>query len=113
MKDIKAGEIKSLIEDTGRITLIDFSASWCGPCQMVHPVLEALSSEMLDKVSIYRVDVDESQAEASAMGVRGVPTMIFFHGGKEIDRQVGFREKADLRKVMDDLVERYLNPGNG
>lgn len=111
MRQIKGAEMKALVADTARITLVDFSASWCGPCQMVHPVLEALSSEMADKVSFFKIDVDESPSEAGAMGVRGVPTMIVFHGGKEIDRQVGFRDKADLRKTLDALADRFLAPG--
>ncbi len=111
MRQIKGAEMKALVADTAKITLVDFSASWCGPCQMVHPVLEALSSEMADKVSFFKIDVDESPSEAGAMGVRGVPTMIVFHGGKEIDRQVGFRDKADLRKTLDALADRFLAPG--
>lgn len=103
--------MKALVADTAKLSLVDFSASWCGPCQMVHPVLEALSDEMADKVSIYKIDVDESPAEAGAMGVRGVPTMIIFHGGKEIDRQVGFRDKADLRKTLEGLAGRFLTQG--
>jgi thioredoxin 1 len=111
MKSIKGRDMKSLVEDTTKITLVDFSASWCGPCQMVHPVLEALSAEMAEQVSFYKIDVDESQEEAQAMGVRGVPTMIVFHGGREIDRQVGFREKADLKRILENLADRHLNPG--
>lgn len=111
MRQIRGAEMKALVADTAKLSLVDFSASWCGPCQMVHPVLEALSDEMADKVSIYKIDVDESPAEAGAMGVRGVPTMIIFHGGKEIDRQVGFRDKADLRKTLEGLAGRFLTTG--
>jgi len=111
MRQIKGAEMKALVADTGKLTLVDFSASWCGPCQMVHPVLEALSAEMADKVSFFKIDVDESPSEAGAMGVRGVPTMIIFHGGKEIDRQVGVRDKGDLRKTLEGLANRFLTPG--
>lgn len=111
MKQIKGSEMKALVADTAKLTLVDFSASWCGPCQMVHPVLEALSSEMADRVSFFKIDVDESPSEAGAMGVRGVPTMIIFHGGREIDRQVGFRDKNELRKTLEGLAGTYLGTG--
>jgi thioredoxin 1 len=111
MKQIKGSEMKSLVAGTDRITLVDFSASWCGPCQMVHPVLEALSSEMADKVNFYKIDVDESPAEAGAMGIRGVPTMVVFHGGQEIDRGVGFRDKAELKRILEGLADRHLSRG--
>ncbi len=112
MKQIKGSEMKALVADTTRISLVDFSATWCGPCQMVHPVLEALSTEMADSVNFFKIDVDESPNEAGAMGVRGVPTMIIFHGGREIDRQVGFRDKADLRKTLEGLAGKFLSRGN-
>lgn len=111
MKNITGKEMKSLVADTAKLIVVDFSASWCGPCQMLHPVLEALSTEMADTVTFYKIDVDQSQDEASAMGVRGVPTMVVFHGGREVDRQVGFRDKAELRRILQGLSDRHLSQG--
>ncbi len=111
MKQIKGSEMKSLVAGTDRLTLVDFSASWCGPCRMIHPVLEALSSEMAGKVDFYKIDVDENREEAGAMGVQGVPTMVIFHGGTEIDRQVGFRDKEELKGILEDLADRHLPRG--
>lgn len=112
MKNISGKEMKNLVADTTKLTLVDFSASWCNPCQMLHPVLEALSSEMADKISFYKIDVDQSPDEAGAMGVRGVPTMIVFHGGREVDRQVGFRDKPELRRILQGLSDKHLSQGN-
>lgn len=82
--------------------LVDFSASWCGPCRFVNPVIDKLAEEYKDKVKVVKLDVDDAPTMSNKYNVRGVPTFIFFKDGKEIDRWVGankteaaFREKLD------------------
>lgn len=75
---------------------------------MMQPVLESLSVKLKDKVDFYEVDVDQSPAEANQYGVRGVPTLVLFHGGREIDRVVGFRDAASLESHLDSLVASHL-----
>src|SRR4030043_198247 len=81
--------------------LVDFGASWCGPCKMAEPVLEELSDEYKGKIGIAKLNVDENPAIAQKFGVMSIPTTILFKEGKELDRQVGFAGKqafADLLK---------------
>ncbi|MCK5064920.1 MAG: thioredoxin [Candidatus Fermentibacteraceae bacterium] len=108
VKHIKGNEIETAAAETDKISLIDFSASWCGPCKMLEPVLEQVSDELENTVGFYHVDVDESPAESSKFGIRGVPTMIVFHDGQEIDRMVGFRDRNALQTHLIDLSDSTL-----
>jgi thioredoxin 1 len=75
--------------------LVDFWATWCGPCRMVAPVLEEIASEK-DNVRIAKLDVDANPITAGRFGVRAIPTMILFKGGKEAQRLVGYMPKERL-----------------
>ncbi len=73
----------------GRLMLVDFWAPWCGPCQMLGPVIESLAERYGGKAVIGKVNTDEEAELAISYGVSGIPTVIFFKDGKEIDRLVG------------------------
>ena len=104
MKQISGSKIAEETAAKDKLSLVDFSAEWCGPCKMLHPVLNSLTKELSDKVNFLTVDIDKDPAAANQFGVRGVPTMVIFHGGKEIDRMVGFRDKASLKKDLEALA---------
>jgi thioredoxin len=82
-------------------TLVDFWASWCGPCQRIAPILDDLSAELAGKVRIAKVDVDSLPDLAERFRVAGIPTMILFANGREIDRQVGAAPKSQLRSWLE------------
>ena len=80
--------------------LVDFFATWCGPCQMLSPILKQVKDSLGDRVSIIKIDVDKNQLIASQYQVRGVPTMILFQNGKQLWRQSGVVSKEDLIKTI-------------
>lgn len=84
--------------------LVDFWASWCGPCKMAEPVLEELSDTYKGKVAIMKLNVDENPANSQKYGVMSIPTTVLFVGGKEIGRQVGFAGK----QAFEDLMKKSL-----
>lgn len=80
--------------------LLDFWAPWCGPCQMMKPVIEELEKELKDKVEFVEINVDEDQETASKYGVMGIPTFVIEKDGKEIARKTGFTSKEELLKLV-------------
>lgn len=76
--------------------LVDFWAEWCGPCKMIAPILDELSTEMAGKLTIGKLDVDENGSTAMAYGVMSIPTLILFKDGEPVERLVGYMPKAQL-----------------
>ena len=81
--------------DSG-IVLVDFWATWCPPCRMESPIIENISSEMLGKINVYKIDIDESPAIAVKFNVQSIPTLIIFKDGKLAEQFVGFTQKEDI-----------------
>ena len=82
------------------VKLLDFWASWCGPCQTMAPVIEELEAELKGKIETEKINVDENQAKASEYGVMSIPTYIILKDGKEVDRKIGVTSKTDLLKLL-------------
>jgi thioredoxin 1 len=78
--------------------VVDFWAEWCGPCRMIGPALEEISAEMQGKVKIVKVNVDENPGIASQFGIRSIPTLLMFKGGKQVSQKVGAAPKGDLSR---------------
>src|SRR6267143_170094 len=83
-----------------RPVLVDFWATWCGPCRMVSPILEEIASEQSAKLRVVKLDVDANPITAGRFGVRSIPTMILFKNGREADRVVGYHPKEQLMKKL-------------
>ena len=85
--------------------LVDFWATWCGPCRMVAPVVEELAGEYDGRISFAKVEVDSNPQIASRYGIMSIPTLILFKDGKPVSNIVGFRPKAELKKSLDAALE--------
>ena len=87
------------------ISILQFSASWCKPCQVLRPILEKLSEEYKDKANFYYADIEDGALNlGSSMGVRGVPSTIIFKKGVEIDRLVGNPGEAKVKEFLDKSI---------
>lgn len=84
--------------------LVDFWATWCGPCKMMAPVLEEVSEQYQDKLSIGKLDVDANPATAQQFGIMSIPTLVLFQNGKAVKQIVGYRPKADLVSQLADVI---------
>ncbi|WP_459191962.1 thioredoxin [Halosimplex sp. J119] len=93
-------ELDALVDGTS-IVLADFYADWCGPCRMLEPVVERLAAET--DAAVAKIDVDANQPLAGAYGVRGVPTLVLFADGEQVEEVVGAQSEEQLRS----LIERY------
>ena len=100
VKHINIDEFNDLVIDKKEKTLVDFYASWCGPCKMLAPILEEISKE--SDVRICKVDVDESFDLAKSYGIMSVPTLILFNGGSEVKRAIGLKNKDFILDMIKD-----------
>lgn len=84
------------------LTLVDFWATWCGPCRMQTPILEELSRELSGNKKIAKVNVDQERDLALKFGIQSIPTILVFQEGRLVDRLVGVRMKDELKKIMNE-----------
>ena len=88
------------IINSEQLTLVDFFATWCGPCKMMHPVLEQLKDEMGDSIRIIKIDVDKNNSLAMNYRVQSVPTLMLFRKGEMLWRQSGALRLNDLKAIV-------------
>ncbi|WP_313978251.1 thioredoxin [Xanthocytophaga flavus] len=84
--------------------LVDFYATWCGPCKVQAPILEDLSKRVGDQARILKIDVDKNPAVANKYGIQGVPTLMIFKQGKVVWRQSGVVQSNQLQKILQQFV---------
>ena len=81
--------------------LVDYWAEWCGPCKMVAPILEEVASDMSDKLTVGKVDVDENQELAAQLNIMSIPTLVLFKDGEVVDQAIGALSKAQLLSFIE------------
>ena len=101
---IKSDNFEELVLKSSVPVLVDFWASWCGPCRAVGPVIDELAEECDGRFKIGKVNVDEESALVTKFNIMSIPTMIAFKDGNQVERVIGARSKKDLKA----LLEKYI-----
>ena len=102
--EITDATFEEVVLNSDKPVLVDFWAVWCGPCRMVGPVIDQVSSEYEGKAVVGKVDVDANQEFAAKYGVRNIPTVLLFHNGEVVSRQVGVSPKNAYTDAIDAVL---------
>ena len=102
LKHINSKDFEKEVEKSKGAIIVDFYATWCGPCKMLSPVLEEVAETEKD-VKILKVDIDENMDLAQRFGIMSVPTLMLFKDGKEYGREIGFKPKEQIEEIIEEL----------
>lgn len=102
--NLNSNNFNEEITNTNKLVLIDFFATWCGPCKMLSPIISEIAEEYSDSVKVCKVNVDESQDLAMKYNVMSIPTLIFLKNGELVKSHIGFCQKSELNKMINDLL---------
>ncbi len=101
--NLNSNNFNEEITNTDKLVLIDFFATWCGPCKMLSPIISEIANEYSNNIKVCKVNVDENQDLALKYNVMSIPTLIFFKNGEIIKSSVGFHTKSELDDIIKDL----------
>jgi thioredoxin len=104
VKDITDASFENDVMKANVPVLVDFWAEWCGPCRMMTPVIEAVAQKFGDNARIVKLNVDENPSVTQRFGIKGIPTMIVFKGGKEAERIVGATNEAAIVRIIEEQL---------
>ena len=97
--ELNDANFESTVRSTPRL-VVDCWAPWCGPCRMIAPTIEALAKEYKGKVTFAKLDTDQAPRTAMSLGIHSIPTIIYFRDGKQVERLIGVRPRAELEAAV-------------
>ena len=100
VREVSDSSFEKEVLQSEKPVLVDFWAAWCGPCRMMNPAVEALADEYRESAHVVKLNVDENPSTSQRYGIKGIPTMILFRGGKEEERIVGATSKEALSRLI-------------
>ncbi|MBN2476800.1 MAG: thioredoxin [Pirellulales bacterium] len=101
VKELSDADFEAQVLQSSQPVLVDFWAPWCGPCRMVGPVVEELAAENAEKISVVKINIDDSPNTAAGYGISSIPTLMIFKGGQVVDKFVGLQPKGRLQSAID------------
>lgn len=102
--DVNDGSFEKEVLQSGKLMLVDFWAEWCGPCRMLAPTIEAIAEQFSESAGVVKLNVDDNTSTAQRYGIKGIPTLILFSGGKEVERVVGATSKESISRMIEKHV---------
>ncbi len=102
--ELTDANFKNEVLESDKVSLVDFWATWCGPCRMIAPAIEELATEYEGKATIGKVNVDENPEVSAQYGIRSIPTLLFIKNGEIVDKKVGVASKAELAQKLEALI---------
>lgn len=102
--DVNQSNFTRQVKQSSRPVLLDFWSQTCPPCKQLSPILDSLAKEMVGKLKVAKLNVDQQPAAASLFEVRGVPTLVLFHNGKQVARTVGYQPIEELRRFVEQVL---------
>ena len=97
-------EFDSTVLQSEKPVVLDFWAEWCQPCKMLAPTVEEIAKEYGDKVKVGKLNVDDNPSIATKYGIRGIPTLLFFKGGKVVQQVTGVKSKTEIKKIINESL---------
>ncbi|MGH9882639.1 MAG: thioredoxin [Pyrinomonadaceae bacterium] len=109
VREVSDSSFEKEVLQSEKPVLVDFWAEWCGPCRMLAPTVEAIAEQFVDSASVVKLNVDDNPSTTGAYGIRGIPTLILFRDGKEVERVIG----ATSRESIARMIEKYISFASG
>jgi len=103
--EVNESSFEEFVLNSETPVMVDFWAPWCGPCRMLAPMVEDLAKEYAGKLRVVKVNTDDQGALANKYGIRGIPTLVFFKNGDEVDRVVGVQARTALAARIDGIIK--------
>ena len=110
VNDVNAENFEADVLKSSELVLVDFWAEWCGPCKRIAPTVESIAEEYKGKAKVLKMNVDENGESLSSFGIKGVPTLILFQNGQEVERIVGVPSNA--KQSLSEMIDKHLTRPN-